>query len=72
MNKKQKICMWVSICLFSLILIFPNSTTRKFSYGTYNAPRWKNSITRTKLCLIVGAITGGLIVTLKDKKNKKE
>ena len=72
MNKKQLIVMWVGIGLVSLILLFPVKIKgyRRSTFSPRVWDGWKIPVTRTKLCLIVPAITAGLIVTYKNKKNK--
>ena len=66
MNKKQKICMWLGIiaaCLSNLVfLFFSIGTTIHFS----NFCRWSIWI------FGIALITGGLIITLKDKNDSKK
>ena len=64
--------MWVGIGLVSLILVFPKYR-RAINFRTsqtYRKSTWSVPVTRTKLCLIVPAVTAGLIVTYKNKKQK--
>ena len=68
MNKRQLIVMWFGIILFCLILVFPEWHSGNRNYPGY----WKNSITRTKLCLIVPAVAGGLIVTFRNKDDESD
>ena len=72
MNKKQKIVLWVCICLFSLILLFPRYSEcivtfegKLLSQGSWDVP-----ITRIKLCIILSVVCAGLIATFMNKNRE--
>lgn len=69
MNKKQKIVVWIGIILISLILILPRYHDTDGWHTAEGEPLggWENTITRTRLCIIVGLVSAGLIVTFKGK-----
>ena len=87
MNKKQKIVLWIGIAVIVIMGIFPPwvisgySTGRPIagSYSLITSPpkmgeAYAKSIDLYRLgvqWVIVGVITGGLIYTFKDQKDKK-
>ena len=73
MNKKQIIVLWVCICLFSLILIFPRYSESVVSFDGKLSRQgaWEVSITRNKLCIIVLVVCAGCIATFHNKNSKK-
>jgi hypothetical protein len=78
MNRKQKICLWIGIAFFVLLGLFPPTKSTPWAIQeTTQRPitRYHRSIDGSKLfayLAMVAVITGGLIVTLKDKKPKDE
>lgn len=85
MNKKQLVVMWVGIAIIVLMGLFPPWTTYGNSGDCYLThkfilfkPAERNIPARIDTghlfvqWIIVTAITGGLIVTFKDKKTKDD
>lgn len=80
MNKKQKIVLWVGITLFVLMGLFPpyRSSQKNFAPRTHYDRLFfdmgfghVDSGTLFIQWAILGVITGGLICTLSDKKDKR-
>jgi len=80
MNKKQKIVLWVGIALFVLVGLNPHYPRQPFRIVREGAPA---PVRKTKLSwgpkdpgrlfcywTMIAVVTGGLLVTLKDKKGK--
>lgn len=81
MNKKQKIVLWIGITLFVLMGLFPpysSSPQSTFAPSTHYDRLFfdmgfehVDSGTLFIQWAILGVITGGLICTLSDKKDKR-
>ncbi len=84
MNCKQKICLWLGICLIVLIGLFPPwvrggtlLTPNDAGYHFIFTPPKVRSMECSRIDIsrlfvqwvMVASITGGLVTTLKDKKN---
>ena len=66
MNKKQLIVMWsgiIAICISNLFFLFFSIGTNRVFYDLLILLIW---------VFVIALITGGLIVTFKDKKPKDE
>ncbi len=75
MNRKQKIALWIGIIVIILLGLFPPFVEPVGMYGRGRYYKFilfsDDNIDIIKLCVqwaIVAVITGGLIITFKDKK----
>lgn len=81
MNKKQKIILWIGIALFVLVGLNPHYPRQVSRIVRKGAPA---PVRKTKLSwgpkdpgrlfcywTMIAVVTGGLLVTLKDKKDKE-
>jgi len=79
MNLKQKICLWVGIAVIVVMGIFPplvisiQGAIEQQGYGFILIPPEKYCHINTSRLyvqwIMVAVVTGGFIVTFKDKKN---
>jgi ABC-type spermidine/putrescine transport system permease subunit II len=66
---KQVIVFWLIIILISLFLIMPTLQKGITSFeGEQIGGFWDTSVDRYKLCVAVGLVTFGLIVSFRTKK----
>jgi len=74
MNRKQKIVLWIGIVVFVLMLLCPPATHTYEPYGDLR-PIKVRRIDYAGLFarwLTVTVVTGGLIITFRDKKSKDD
>lgn len=67
MNKKQTIILWVGILIFSVIGLFPPHETYEGDFGKVTTDNIY-ALGLFVLWFIVAVVTGGPLVTFKDKK----
>jgi len=70
MNDKQKTCLRIGIAIIALMAIFPPAVKRLASFFTAKAEEIEYAQLLVQ-CIVVAAITTGLIYTLRDKRDKK-
>jgi hypothetical protein len=78
MNKYQTIFLWIGMVIFVIVGVFP-PWTGSYAANEYfngygfilNPPKFNERVCISYLCvewIMVAVITGGLLVTFKDKK----
>ena len=70
-NKKQKICLLIGIVVIVLMAIFPPANKGLAFFFTAKSQEIKYAQLLIQ-CIVVAAITAGLIYALRDKKDKKQ
>jgi len=72
MNKKQLVCMWIGITVFLIIGYFGihRDPWERLGENLSNRPHDYVSMIIGLLCTVL--VTSGLIITLRDKKQKND
>lgn len=75
MNKKQLVVMWIGIVLMVLLWWYAPKEIMPYKAGSYERETTYNLVQPAKLFanwILVGFVTGGLIITFKGKKTEDE
>ncbi len=72
MNRKQLKAMWIGIAVFTLMGLFPPNRYGGYDFIAYMEGQEIGWDGLSIQWIVVAVITAGLIVTFKDKKQKKD
>jgi len=75
MNKRQKIALWVGVGTFLIITVFPWNSYFDEARGISKSKvilRWIQPPQLYKYWVVVGVVTGALIISLKESKSEEE